>query len=81
MRQRDVYSGTQFEQQRYHWLGEETKQKMHAAMASLGYNTISLFKQKKFPIPLGFSLTHTQVFAGENVVNDGLTAFDMSIFF
>lgn len=81
VRQRDVYSGTQFEQQRYHWLGEETKQKMHAAMASLGYNTISLFKQKKFPIPLGFSLTHTQVFAGENVVNDGLTAFDMSIFF
>lgn len=80
-RQRDEYSGSQYEQYRYHWLAEETKQKMHSALASIGFNTISLFKQKKFPIPLGFSLTHTQVFAGENVVNDALTAFDMSIFF
>jgi len=81
VRQRDQYSGTLYEQGRYQWLGEETKQRMHSALAMIGYNTIHLFKQKKFPIPLGVSLTHVQVLGGENVVNDGLTALDMSIFF
>ncbi len=80
-RQRDEYDGDMFAPNRYHWLAEDTKQKMHTALASLGYNTIHLFRQKKFPIPLGVSLTHTQVFAGENVVNDALTALDLSIFF
>jgi hypothetical protein len=81
VRQRDQYSGNQFSQGRYYWLGEDTKQKMHAGLASLGYNTIHLFKQKKFPVPLAIALTHTRILGGENVVNDSLYALDMSLFF
>lgn len=81
IRQRDEYEGALYSRERYNWLGEETFQRMHAAMAKVGYNTIHLFRQKKFPVPLAFTLSHTQVLGGVNVVNDGLTALDMSIFF
>ncbi len=81
VRQRDRYTGDKFSDSRYYWLGEDTKQRMHAALASLGYNTIHLFKQKKFPVPLAVALTHTRVLGGENVVNDSLYAVDMSLFF
>ena len=81
VRQRDQYSGNQFSQSRYNFLGEDTKQKMHAALGSIGYNTIHLFKQKKFPVPMAFALTHTRILGGENVVNDSMYAIDMSVFF
>lgn len=81
LRQRDHYEGSLYEQSRYDWLAEDTYQRMHAAMAKIGYDTIHLFRQKKFPVPLGVSLTHTQVIGGKNVVNDGLTALDLNLFF
>lgn len=56
-------------------------QRMHAGLAQIGYSTINLYRQKKFPIPLTFKLTHTQVLGGVNVANDDLTAIDMSVFF
>lgn len=81
IRQRDQYEGTRYDSQRYNWLAEETYQRMHSVMAQVGYNTIHLFRQKKFPVPLGINLVHTQVVGGKNVVNDSLTAVDLNLFF
>ena len=80
-KQEDVYGGTEYSAERYSWLSDETEQTMHSAQASIGYDTISLFRQKKFPVPLSVSINHTRVLAGKNVVNNPLTSLDLSVFF
>ena len=77
----DRYSGTHFPSERYGWMSRETEQEMHSLVVSGGYNTIDLFKAKRFPLPLAIALTHTRVLAGKNVVRDPLTALDVSLFF
>jgi hypothetical protein len=78
---KDVYTGNQFDSTWYEFAGKDTVQNMHNATATLAYDTIGLFKAKKFPIPLSVSLTHSQSFAGKNVVKDPLTVIDFALFF
>ena len=54
---------------------------MHSVLAKVGYDTITLFKEKKFPIPLSVSLVQTFVPKGKNVVANNMTTFDFSMFF
>lgn len=77
----DVYTGSKYEAIRYHWIGRETQQRMQAYQASLGYDTITLFKQKKFPAPIRASLTYIAPFEGKNVTSNPSAAFDLSLFF
>lgn len=77
----DVYEGTKFEAERYTWIGRETQQRMQAYQASLGYDTITLFKQKKFPAPMRASLTYIAPFEGKNVTSNPTAAFNLSLFF
>ena len=77
----DEYTGTDFASERYGWMGRETEQKIHSLVLGGSYNTIGLFRAKKFPLPLMVRLNHTRVLAGRNVVKNPLTALDISVFF
>lgn len=77
----DSYTGNQFSSQRYTWLEDDTGQEMHTAQFVLGYDTISLFRQKKFFMPLMVNLTHLRVLDGRNVVSDPMTTLNLSVFF
>lgn len=80
-KQGDTYEGSVYDEKRYDYLAKDSVQNMHAALFSIGYDTIGLFKAKEFPVPLSLTLTHTRVFAGKNVVNDPFTTLDFSLFF
>lgn len=77
----DRYSGSAYSSQRYAWLSDETKQFMHSANIIFGYSTVSLFKQKKFPLPLIIAINHSIILAGRNVVSNPLTSMSLSLFF
>lgn len=78
---KDVYTGDKFDAQWYSFAGKDTVQNMHNATATIAFDTIGMFKKKTFPIPLSLSLTHSQTFAGKNVVKDPLTVIDFALFF
>ncbi|MCB9061738.1 MAG: transporter [Halobacteriovoraceae bacterium] len=78
---RDEYQGDKYQQERYDLLGKETFSRMHAAQVVLGYDTLSLFKEKKFPVPLRLLINQSWVIDGKNVVNDPLTSVDFALFF
>ena len=50
----------------YQALEEETDYSEHVAVFSLDYSTLSLYRAKKFPIPLNLSLSYRDRFAGSN---------------
>ncbi|OFZ17208.1 MAG: hypothetical protein A2X86_01795 [Bdellovibrionales bacterium GWA2_49_15] len=77
----DRYNGNAYSGARYDMLEQDTVQHMHAAVVTGGYDTMSLFKAKKFPVPLSLTLSHTRVISGMNVGNDPITALDFSMFF
>ncbi len=80
-KQKDTYEGSAFSSERYGWLAKDSEQNMHALLAKIGYDTIDLYKAGKFPVPLLFSVTHTRIMAGKNVVRNPLTTLDISMFF
>lgn len=80
-REKDKYRGGSFKEERYEWMSLNTEQTMHASSLGIGYSTLPMFRQKKFPVPLEAHLTHTRVLGGKNVVNDPLTAFEFAMFF
>jgi hypothetical protein len=80
-KQKDSYSGNVFSERRYRWLEQSTVQNMQTISASIGYDTITLYRQGKFPAPLAVSLGHSRVLSGKNVVVDPMTTFDLALFF
>jgi len=80
-KQADEYTGTAFDNERYKWLEFETEQYMHSAQLTVGFDTLSLFKAKKFAVPLAVALNHTRVLSGRNVVNNPLTSLSLSVYF
>ena len=80
-KQRDKYSGGFVAANRYRFLEKNTRQRMQTLQASLGFDTISMFKKKKFFAPMGVSLGHTRVLEGKNVVSSPLTSVMFKMFF
>ena len=80
-KQADTYSGSLYASERYGWLAQNSQQTMTAFLGKIGYDTITLYREGKFPLPALISLTHTQIFSGKNVVNNPLTTLDISMFF
>ncbi|OFZ37753.1 MAG: hypothetical protein A2504_08390 [Bdellovibrionales bacterium RIFOXYD12_FULL_39_22] len=80
-KEHDHFDGEKFAAYRYNWAEQNTRQNMQTAQFSVGYDTIALFKSKKFIAPLAASLNHTIVVDGKNVTKDPLTSFDLSLFF
>ena len=52
----------------YESLEKETDLTEHVGIVGLSYSTISLYKAKKFPVPLTTSITYRDRFAGTNNV-------------
>lgn len=80
-KQADSYSGSLYASERYSWLAKNSQQTMNVFLGKIGYDTITLYREGKFPLPALISLTHTQIFSGKNVVNNPLTTLDISMFF
>jgi hypothetical protein len=78
---RDEYQGKEFAKERYTWMSVNTQQKMHSMQLGLAYSTLDHFRNKEFPAPLIVSVNHTEILAGKNVAKNGLTSFDVSMFF
>ncbi len=80
-KQKDTYSGSKYSSERYGWLAKNSQQTMNVFLGKVGYDTITLYKEGKFPVPALISLTHTQIFSGKNVAKNPLTTLDVSLFF
>jgi len=77
----DKYSGSKYSSERYAWMGQDTKSEMETAQAAIGADTLGLYRQKKFPVPLKAVINHTRVLSGKNVISDPLTSLELSVFF
>lgn len=80
-READKYTGGKYDAHRYAWMSQGTEQNMHAGQLGVGYSTINLFRQKRFPVPLEANVYHTRLMGGKNVVNDPLTTLEFAMFF
>ncbi len=80
-KEEDSFSGKTYEPERYKWLSKDTRQNMQSLLLSVGYETVTAFKAKRFPAPLTISLNHARILTGKNVVKDPLTSLDFSLFF
>jgi hypothetical protein len=80
-KQKDSYSGSKYSSERYGWLAKNSQQTMNVFLGKVGYDTITLYREGKFPVPALISLTHTQIFSGKNVAKNPLTTLDVSLFF
>lgn len=66
----------------YKSLEEETDWTEHVGIIGLSYSTISLYKQKRFPIPLIASLSYRNRFAGSNnILKSQYIALGLQVFF
>jgi len=77
----DKYTGQAYASERYEWLAKDSVQNMQSLQLFMGYDTVSLYKQKKFFAPMGVGLNHTRILAGKNVVSSPLTTFNFKLFF
>jgi hypothetical protein len=77
----DNYSGNKYSATRYNWLEKDTAQTMESLHLALGYSTLPLFKEKKFPVPLETNLTFNQVVGGMNAIKDYLVSFELAAYF
>jgi hypothetical protein len=80
-KERDKYEGAMFDSERYKWMSINSEQNMQTVQAGFGYDTISLYRRKKFPIPMGTQLNMTNILSGKNVVKDTMTSLNISLFF
>lgn len=78
---KDRYEGDAFPDFRYRWLEQDSVQNMQSMTASLGYDTLSLFRRGRFPLPMSVALGHSRIITGKNVVVDPLTTLDLAVFF
>ena len=77
----DEYEGSKYESLRYAWMSKDTRQRMHAMQFGITYTTIPLFKKKKFPVPLDFSVISGQVLSGKNVTKDPVVIGEIAMYF
>lgn len=77
----DSYKGSAFASERYRYLEADTEQVMQSGLIGLTFSTIPLFRAQKFALPLEASVTYSRVFAGRNIGDLDLTAFELVSFF
>jgi len=63
---KDDVSGDRFPAEAYDSLEEETDWTYHQFLIALSYSTLPLYEEKKFSVPLEFTLQYENVFAGSN---------------
>ena len=80
-KERDMYKGQKFNFYRYYWIGKDSEQILHSLQIGISYSTISLFRQKKFIVPLDFSFLGGVTLGGNNVIQDPSVVVEMAIYF
>ncbi len=66
----------------YEALEHETNATQHVAKIGLTYSTISLYKEKKFPLPMTVSISYRNRFAGSNnVLKSEYIGLGVSVYF
>lgn len=80
-KERDRWTGTEFEAHRYRVLGHESEQYMQALYAQVGVSTVGMFRRKKFPVPLMGTIGVGKVIEGRNVRHDPLWNMTVTAFF
>jgi hypothetical protein len=66
----------------YESLEEETARSEHIAIATLGYSTLGLYRDKAFPVPLVASVSYRNRFAGSNnVFRSQYIALSLEVYF
>jgi hypothetical protein len=65
----------------YESLEDDSHVKSHIVKVNLGFSTIPLFRDKKFPIPMTVTLTYRDRFAGQNKLNSQYIGLNIVAFF
>lgn len=65
----------------YESLEDESNYVEHVFIGGLSVSTIPLFQEKKFPVPLVFSLSYRNRFAGENVFKSQYISAALQVYF
>ncbi len=65
----------------YSGLSRDTNYKAQAMEAQVGFNTIQLYRQGKFRIPLAVEALYNQTFAGMNTPKFSYTRLDLKLYF
>lgn len=65
----------------YETLEKETDLVHHDIMAGLSYSTLHLYKEKKFPLPMNFSVLYEKIFKAKNILKQSDIAFTVSAYF
>ena len=65
----------------YESLEDESNYSEHVFIGGLSYSTLPLFQEKKFPLPMTFSLSYRNRFAGENALKSQYISAGLQIYF
>ncbi len=66
----------------YSGLEDETRTSQHVIKFGLAYNTISLYKEKKFPLPITAGISYRYKFAGRNnALKSEYMGLDLAVYF
>ena len=66
----------------YESLEDETDWTAHTVNAGLSYDTIALFQEKKFPVPIKAEFNYENVFAGSNnTLQQEIFSFSLVVYF
>ncbi len=77
----DEYKGGLYSPVRYSWMSKDTEQTMTTAHIGGTYSTVSLFREKRFAVPLEASMTVSRVLGGRNVRKNDIAAVEMVVYF
>jgi hypothetical protein len=80
-KQKDEYNGSKYSAERYSWITPDSEQTIHSIHAGVSFSTISLFRAKKFPVPLEFNFTMGKAFSGFNVVTATTYVAEFAMYF
>ncbi len=80
-KEQDQINGSSFDPIRYKFLENDTRQKVHALYAGIGFNSIDMFLKQKFMIPMNLSLTYSRSVGGQNSLYNNEIALTLLSFY
>lgn len=75
------FEGSKFSPYRYSVLEKNTQQLLHSATLGVGFNSVEMYKSKRFAAPLQVNLSYCKPLAGFNVAKNDFMAFELVLFF
>lgn len=78
---RDLISGSRFEEGRYAYLAARTAQSLSINYGGISHNTIQRFLAGKFPVPLEGNLQYSVTTSGRNAFRNEAIALNLMVFY